>query len=94
MTDDEAVDSFANAMKIKLRKKRVEDGRDGWQDAGVLSTGSLAYMLLEHVVKGDPVDIANFAMMLWHRDGQQALKDCAAYYTILPIQTMVDQSKS
>lgn len=27
-------------------------------------------MLLEHVVKGDPVDVANFCMMLWIRSGR------------------------
>ncbi|NYT68749.1 hypothetical protein [Pusillimonas noertemannii] len=63
--DDVAVQAFAQAMKSKLAKKRA-DGRGGWQqcDANTLSS-----MLSDHVAKGDPVDVANLAMML-HQNGQ------------------------
>lgn len=63
--DDAAVDGFAAAMKAKLAKKRAE-GRGGWQacDAAYLSE-----LLRGHVEKGDPVDVANLAMML-HQNGQ------------------------
>jgi hypothetical protein len=63
--DDEAVDRFAIAMKAKLAKKR-EEGRGGWQAA---SADFLSQLLHEHLSKGDPVDIGNFAMML-HQNGQ------------------------
>ena len=63
--DDEAVDRFATAMKEKLAKKR-EQGCGGWQTA---SADLLNQLLQEHLSKGDPVDIANFAMML-HQNGQ------------------------
>ena len=66
--DDEAVDRFAAAMKAKLSKKR-EEGRSGWQAA---SAYFLNQLLHEHLSKGDPVDIANFAMML-HQNGQPIL---------------------
>jgi len=64
--DDAAVDRFATAMKAKLAKKRA-DGRGGWQTA---SEAHLSALLHEHVAKGDPVDVANLAMML-HQIGQR-----------------------
>jgi hypothetical protein len=64
--DDLAVDEFAAAMKAKLRKKR-EQGRGGWDDKVTCPPGLLQQMLLDHLAKGDPLDIANFAMMIWHR---------------------------
>ena len=39
-------------------------GRSGWQTCSV---SRLHGMLLEHLRKGDPVDVANFCMMLWNR---------------------------
>lgn len=59
--DDRMVDQLAVAMKAKLAKKRA-DGYGGWVNADV---GHLARLLVEHVRKGDPVDIANFAGMLF-----------------------------
>lgn len=64
--DDAAVDAFAAAMKAKLAKKRGE-GRGGWR---MCSAGYLSRLLREHVEKGDPVDVANLAMML-HQNGQR-----------------------
>lgn len=59
--DDQAVDRFAAAMKDKLAKAR-EKGRSGWETC---PPEDLSRMLREHVEKGDPRDVANFAMMLW-----------------------------
>jgi len=53
-------------MKAKLAKKR-EEGYGGWDDPDRCSTGMLQNLLLEHVSKGDPVDVGNFSMMLWNR---------------------------
>lgn len=64
--DDAAVDRFAAAMKAKLNKKRQE-GRGGWQS---MTAEQLSALLHEHVRKGDPVDVANLAMML-HQNGQR-----------------------
>ncbi|ESQ82364.1 hypothetical protein AEAC466_17220 [Asticcacaulis sp. AC466] len=68
-SDDIAVDRFSAAMKEKLRIARWEKDRTGWKKA------SLDYLwgaLDRHVHKGDPVDVANFAMMIWNvqRDRQ------------------------
>ena len=64
-SDDSAVMRFAEAMRTKLSKKRAE-GRGGW-DGPTCNAASLSRMLAEHVLKGDPVDVANFAMMLHQR---------------------------
>ncbi len=58
--DDRAVDHFAATMKAKLAKARLK-GRAGWQTC---SGDMLSALLRQHVEKGDPVDVAIFAMML------------------------------
>lgn len=64
-SDDEHVTTFALRMRQKLAKKR-EQGRGGWESPDC-DTVILSRMLREHVAKGDPVDVANFAMMLSER---------------------------
>ena len=66
--DDQAVDRFAAAMKEKLAKKR-RDGRHGWHLKSCQST-DLSDMLRDHIDKGDPVDVANFCMMI-HQKGDK-----------------------
>lgn len=65
--DDLAVDSFAAAMRIKMEESRKK-GRSGWEDREACSAENLNTLLAEHLGKGDPVDIGNFAMMLWNRN--------------------------
>jgi hypothetical protein len=69
-SDDMAVDSFAGHMKQKLAAKRL-DGRHGWSNKDLLHGGisgdELSVQLRRHVEKGDPLDVANFCMMLYHR---------------------------
>jgi hypothetical protein len=64
--DDVAVDRFAAAMKEKLAVKRAQ-GRGGWDDPEQCSLDYLVRLFHDHVSKGDPIDIGNFAMMLWNR---------------------------
>ena len=64
--DDVAVDRFAEAMKAKMAASRAK-GRGGWERTEVCPQGSLQRMLLEHIAKGDPVDVGNFAMMIFNR---------------------------
>ena len=64
--DDLAVDEFAQAMHAKMRHAR-EQGREGWDDPTRCTPERLASMLVDCVAKGDPVDVANFAMMLFAR---------------------------
>ena len=61
-SDNLSVDIFACIMKDKLAKSRAK-GRAGWEQC---DPTALSAMLREHVEKGDPVDVANFCMMLWH----------------------------
>ena len=64
--DDIAVDRFSAAMKDKLAKQRSK-GYGGWDDPSVCSVERLQQMLVEHIEKGDPIDIGNFAMMIFNR---------------------------
>jgi hypothetical protein len=64
--DDLAVDRFAAAMKEKMAAARAK-GRGGWEKC---SPEYLTFLLREHVEKGDPRDVANFCMMLWHHESR------------------------
>lgn len=68
-SDDTAIRKFAVALIQKMRKKRYE-GKSGWDDRRVCSTPMLQKALLDHLEKGDPVDVALYCMMLWHRRGR------------------------
>ena len=61
--DNEAVDKLARAMKNKLAKKR-EQGYHGWETC---KHGDLVQLLINHVDKGDPIDVANFCAFLFAR---------------------------
>lgn len=65
--DDMAVDRFAVAMKDKLKFAREHRGRGGWEDKEQCGQHYLSELLRGHVEKGDPVDVANFCMMLQQR---------------------------
>lgn len=69
--DDAAVDRFSAVMKVKLAAARRK-GRNGWDDPAQCSCAHLSQLLVDHVDKGDPVDVANFAMML-HQRGSMVL---------------------
>jgi hypothetical protein len=65
-SDDIAVDRFATAMKTKMVESRSK-GRYGWDDENVCESEYLRMLLQQAVNKGDPVDVGNFAMMLFCR---------------------------
>lgn len=77
--DDIAIDYFAMAMKTKMAKKRAE-GRTGWQTA---PTQSLRLMMADHIRKGDPVDVANFCMMLNHQQASTVDTEQPYGYAVL-----------
>lgn len=71
--DDVAVDRFAAAMKEKLAKKRA-DCFGGWDDPEVCHIDYLMHLLAEQIHSRaviDPVDIGNFAMMIFNRFGEK-----------------------
>ncbi|CAM5420808.1 hypothetical protein ATER59S_02392 [Aquamicrobium terrae] len=72
--DDLAVDRFAAAMKIKLAKKRSE-GRGGWDNRDECTAEHLSYLLVQHIIKGDPLDVGNLAMMLHQRGDRIVIDD-------------------
>jgi hypothetical protein len=61
--DDILVDRFAKALKQKLAAARAK-GRSGWEAGHWMDEAR--GMLVEHVIKGDPRDVANFCAFLWH----------------------------
>lgn len=63
-TDEIALVRFALCMRDKLALAR-ERGRHGWETA---PCEHLSELLREQVAKGDPLDVANFCMML-HQQG-------------------------
>jgi hypothetical protein len=75
--DDLAVDAFANLMKTKLWVSRGL-GRDGWDDPARCSVETLAALLARQLYKGDPVDLANLAMMVHARGGRSDVVAAAA----------------
>jgi hypothetical protein len=54
---------FSHLMIAKLAKAQHK-GKRGWRNVPV---DDLWSMLLEHIEKGDPIDIAIFAMMIHHQ---------------------------
>ena len=62
---DKMVDVFSEAMKAKFRKKYLE-GYTGWDDKSLRIW--IEKKLPEHVGKGDMVDVANLAAMLWNME--------------------------
>jgi len=69
--DEEALLAFTTAMRDKLAKAR-ERGRGGWHNPDVCSLDDLRRMLRQHLLKGDPVDVANFALFLHQRGASTA----------------------
>lgn len=76
-TDDAAVNRFAEAMKAKLAVAR-DKGRGGWDDPAQCTVEYLAKLLVDHIAKGDPIDVANFAMMLHQRQADKSVLSAAA----------------
>ena len=69
---NEAVDEFAGAMKAKLAQK-AHEGWTGWDqpESGIkIWNAMLAQGAAVPLAKGQEVDIANLAMMLWRTNGR------------------------
>lgn len=85
--DDIAVDAFSATMKAKLAKKR-DEGRGGW-DTPECTQELLSGMLRNHVDKGDPVDVANLAMMLHQRgEGIQPAQPNASQAEVSDVEAL------
>jgi hypothetical protein len=60
------IEAFGREMRNKLFDK-VDEGFVGWADSTCISVDGLRDKLMVHLEKGDMVDVANFAMMIWNR---------------------------
>lgn len=78
--DDVAVARFALAMMDKMAAQR-DKGYGGWDNPATCPTTRLQDLLVDHVYKGDPVDVANFAMMLWNR--RESTTPCNSEWPLL-----------
>lgn len=67
-SDDDAIDTFANAMRDKMALGRAED-QEGWQTCPI---DVLWRMLREHVDKGNAVEVATLAMMIHYHSLRRA----------------------
>lgn len=63
--DDVLVERFARALKQKLAQARA-DGKQGWEFDDWMDRCRTA--LVEHIIKGDPRDVANFCAFLWYHN--------------------------
>ena len=60
---DAVVNKLATAMKAKFRNKFME-GRSGWDERDAKEF--LLTSLKSHIERGDMVDVANIAAMIWN----------------------------
>jgi len=92
IADEAAIARFAKAMVEKMAIMRTRGLRD-WETC---SSIELLCMLQEHIEKGDPVDIALFAMMIHQKAefGFEVEWEKPGYREIINIsQEMIDESK-
>ena len=61
------VDYTKEEMQKRLRLKQ-KLGRRGWWDKGACSNTDLQNKILEHISKGNWIDVANYAAMLHYRE--------------------------
>ena len=62
---DEVVKQFGKQMKAKFRRKFM-GGRRGWDEKD--QRQFLLSSLKRHIEKGDMVDVANLAAMIWNME--------------------------
>jgi hypothetical protein len=67
------VDSFASALKEKLLKAQIKYGySDNWRTDDW--EAKCRQKLMQHIAKGDPLDVAAYAAFLWARGWLTALQ--------------------
>lgn len=73
-TDAIAIIKFAEAMAIRMHQAAMK-GHAGWDDREACTAAMLQLALREAVAKGDPIDVANYAMMLHTRGESSRMPD-------------------
>jgi len=74
LMDTALCSTFSQIMEEKLCFKRAQ-GRGGWWDENQCSIEYLRKLLREHIDKGDMVDVANFAAMIYARECMESNND-------------------
>lgn len=65
------VASFAVALAAKLRKAEIKHGySDHWRDSR--NVPGMRKDMYEHLIKGDPLDVAAYCAFLWHHKASTA----------------------
>ena len=64
---DKIIDILASRREEKLDKK-ADHGFCSWQS---MSIETIKEKLIDHVKRGDPVDVANFAMFWFYKRGMK-----------------------
>jgi len=82
--DATAIMDFAAAMATKMHQAAMK-GHAGWENEELCTTAMLRVHLREAVAKGDPVDVANYAMMLHARGAGTAMPNA---FTTLFLEKM------
>ena len=90
--DDIAIDTFAQAMKNKMARQR-EKGFSGWDDKSQCTEEYLAQLLVKSISKGDPVDVANFAMMLFNRGATDLKLTTATLDSYVEYHAVIQQAQ-
>lgn len=73
-TDAIAISKFAEAMATRMHQAAMK-GHAGWDDPERCTAAVLQLELRQAVAKGDPVDVANYAMMLHARGERCSMPD-------------------
>lgn len=68
--DRRALAIFGGAMRDRMEEKRAQ-GRGGWWDKNQCSVEYLRELFMQAVAKGNMVDVANFAMMIFVRENSE-----------------------
>lgn len=79
LAESKALDNLSNDFADECRAKlygKMQQGRVGWDDPA-WPIAEIKDALIEHIEKGDPVDVANFAMFWWNRMQEGAADDKA-----------------
>lgn len=73
-TDAIAISKFAEAMATRMHQAAMK-GHGGWDDRERCTAADLQVQLRQAVAKGDPIDVANYAMMLHARGERSTMPD-------------------
>lgn len=69
---EECLRLFAGALGEKLNRVAIQKGRSGWDDPEWTQT-EVVHALQQHIDRGDPIDVAAYALFWWYRSADPNL---------------------